>query len=548
MITELLMNSLAGLGLLFYGIKMVTRNLSAMTGEQMRRGMSLVSQHPGIAMTFGALIGFVMQSGRSTAFIMASFVQANIIDVRRAMRVVLWSNFGCTLVIFAAIFPIHLFVLFLLAVGGASIAFERPRSFLNASSASFGLALMLFGLKMVSTTAVSLTTQPSFALALALIKTSLTFAFLFGLALTFLAQSHMAVMLLAVAMASRNIFGLDQAVMIIFGAHAGSSVITYVTGVHFRGQPRQVVMGQMLYNVAGLGVFLAVFLGGQLLPGGAPGLDWLVRGINLSTGGKAAIIALAFNTLTPAMLTLVLPAYHRLCARLVPPLVEEALYRPRYLSETLGQSAVATLMLVEKEQLRLLRRLPAYCAALREPAPAEGEPSPEAYHQAFAQVGDAIARSQSATLSQVMTADDTEWLLNQQKRQELLGILDEACFELWRSTQGVGEDVKPLRDNVVEAVDTLLLYSIDAAADGDDGALDLLDRMTANHGPAMERIRKKYLQLSENLPGEERNHVLQITSIYERAAWAFHRFSALQRIALQHQFKLAEPQRDDRAA
>ena len=108
-------------------------------------------------MLFGAIAGFVTQSGRTTSFIMASFVEAGLIEVRRALPMVLWANFGCTLVIFSAIFPIQLFALLLLAAAGVCVAFERPKPLLNAASATFGLAMMLFGLQMMSASAAVLT-------------------------------------------------------------------------------------------------------------------------------------------------------------------------------------------------------------------------------------------------------------------------------------------------------------------------------------------------------------------------------------------------------
>src|SRR5262249_28114293 len=157
--------------------------------------------------------GFVTQSGRTTAFIMASFVQAGLIEARRAIPIVLWANLGCTLVVFTAVFPIQLFALFLLAVTGVCVAFERPKPMLSAISAVFGLALMLYGLQMMSGSATLLTSYKWAASALAFIKLSLIFAFLMGFVLTFVAQSHIAIMLIAVTMASRGIFDFDQTLM-----------------------------------------------------------------------------------------------------------------------------------------------------------------------------------------------------------------------------------------------------------------------------------------------------------------------------------------------
>src|SRR5262249_46558763 len=160
----------------------------------------------GLAMAFGTIAGFVTQSGRTTSFILASFVQAGLIQVRRALPIVLWANFGCTLVIFTVVFPIYLVALFLLATAGACIAFERPKPLLNAASAAFGLALMLFGLQMTSSSAEVLTHFSWFATALAIIKMSLVFAFLTGMVLTVVAQSHIAITLIAITMAGRGIF------------------------------------------------------------------------------------------------------------------------------------------------------------------------------------------------------------------------------------------------------------------------------------------------------------------------------------------------------
>jgi phosphate:Na+ symporter len=527
--TEILMRSLAGLGLLFVGIKMVTRNLSAMAGDQFRRGIETASQGTAVAMLFGSLAGFVTQSGRTTSFILASFVQAGLIDVRRALRLGLWSNFGCTLVIFAAIFPIYLFALFLLAAAGVSIAFERPKPLLNAATATFGLALLLFGLQMMSSSAAVLTDFQWFATALAFIKTSLVFALLMGLVLTFIAQSHLAVMLIAVSLATKGVFDFDQTLMVIFGAHAGSSLITYVTGIHFRGQPRQVVTGQVLYNLVVIALFLALFLGGRLVRGDGGTIAWLTHGLSLSPGARAAVTAVIFNIAAPILLTAVLPAFHRLCARLAPPLREEGLAQPQFLREEVGENVVTTLVLAEQEQLRLLRRLPAYCASLRDEPRAKDAPSPEDYHTAFAQVGQSIERFQRALMSRQMTAEDTEWLLNQQKRQELLSGLDDACFDLWQAARSVGADIQPLRHTVVEVLDVMLLSAIDAMAKRDIDDLDLLETSTRNHGAAMERVRKKYLAVSDNLPADERNRILQITSIFERAAWSLGRFGALLR-------------------
>jgi phosphate:Na+ symporter len=529
--TEILMNCLAGLGLLFVGIKMVTRNLGAVAGDQLRQGIERAGARTSLAVIFGAVAGFVAQSGRTTSFIIASFVHAGMIDARRALPVVLWSNFGCTLVIFAAIFPLHLFALFLLAVAGACIAFERPKPLLNAASATFGLALMLFGLKMTSTSATLLTNLAGFSVLHSLIGQSLLLAFLTGFVATLIAQSHMSIMLIAVALAAGGVFDFDQTLMLICGTHAGSSVITYLTGIHFRGLPRQLVIAQVLYNLVGILVALVIFFGPYLLPGRPDLGRWLSHLMGLSAGNQAALAAIIFNTATPFVLTLFLAPYALLCARLSPQVGDEDLVRPEFLRSEVSENPVATLMLAEQEQLRLLRRLPAYCDWLREERGPKDSATVERFHHAFVQVGNFIDRSQGALMSREMKSDDTEWLLNQQKRQQTLNGLNDTCYELYLVARDTGDSIQSLRTSVIEALDTLLLTAIDAMAKQDADELDVIEQMTSNNGASMERIRRRHLAVSASLSDAERGRILQLTSIFERAAWSVRSFAELLRRA-----------------
>jgi phosphate:Na+ symporter len=525
--TELLLNVLAGLGLFFVGIKMVGRNLNTLASDQFRRRIRRASDNVIVSALFGAVTGFITQSGRTTSFIMASFVQGGLLDVRRALTIVLWANFGCTLIISAAVFPIHLFALFLLGAAGACIAFERPKPLLNAANAIFGLALMLFGLRMMSASASGLTELHWFSSMLAFVSGSLAYAFLMGLALTFIAQSHMAIILVTVTLARNGIFDFNQTLMVIYGAHAGSSLITYVTGVHFRGRPRQVVVGQILYNLAGVTLFLGIFVIDVLLTGHDQIMARVTEAFSASAGVRAAVVALVFNLVTPALLTGLMPLFQRLCARLSPERKEEELARLQFLHDEVAGPPVATLLLAEKEQLRLIRRLPGYLDETR--ADGAGSDVDLGYqHTAFGEVSGRIQRFQSALMAQNLSHDDTEWLLNQQKRQELLNAVEETCLDLCRAVLANRDaQVARLSSGIVEALDTAILTAIGAMENGDPAELEMLDIMTRDRGPAMETVRRKYLSSEDTLSADARGQVLRITGLFERAAWALRRFGKL---------------------
>jgi Na+/phosphate symporter len=317
--------------------------------------------------------------------------------------------------------------------------------------------------------------------------------------------------------------------MVILGAHAGASVITYITGIHFRGQPRQLVTAQVLYNLVAVSVFLVLFVLDHVIGGRDALIPRLSHAITGTRGADAAVAALGMNAITSLLLTLARRPFHRLCLQLAPMLQEEGLARPQFLRAEVADSAVATLLLAEQEQLRLLKRTPAYTAAMRGEPVAKDAPTPAMYRDAFVQVSRCIEQSQTALMAQRMNPHETEWLLNQKKRQEMLAALDETCFEMCDISERLTGRAAPVREAVVESLDTLLLTAISGMAQGDASELDVLDAMAGNRGPAMERMRNRHLALSEHLSPEQRSHVLQISNLYERAAWSLHRFSALLR-------------------
>ena len=84
-IAEIILTFLAGFGLLQVGIRMIGRNLSAMTGNRLRTGISRASRTAPLGALFGTLAGFITQSTRTICFVSASFVQAGMLEVRNAL-------------------------------------------------------------------------------------------------------------------------------------------------------------------------------------------------------------------------------------------------------------------------------------------------------------------------------------------------------------------------------------------------------------------------------------------------------------------------------
>lgn len=525
---ELLLRILAGLGLFFFGIKLLGRNLRSMAGGPFRRVVKRVGSNLFFASLWGVLAGFLTQSGRTTTLILSSLVQGGILPVRMALPVVLWSNLGCTLIVFATLFPIDFFILFLIGAAGISLSFERPRSLVSASGATFGLALLLFGLGMISRAAGGFTEFAWFEDLLALTNSSLVLALALGFGLTMLAQSHMGIILITLAMAQGGFFDFEHAAMIILGTQLGSSGITAATGLHFRGRPRQLVIAQILFNLAGVALFLGWFLAGlhPSVPSPADATAALSPGI----GDRLVAFVLALNGLAALFLLFLRKPFLRLCERFSPPSDAEELGRLEFLSDELIETPSTALVLGDKEQLRLLKRLPGYLDRLREKPALDGPPLDVAvHHPAFAEVARGIHAFQRKLAGRSLPPEDTESLLNQQNRQELLNNLEAACAALIEEFghRASSQQVCVFRRNIVEALDTQILTAIAALEETDADEAELLLRMTADGSETMEGIRKDFLRRAGDLSDSDRVHILNVTRLFERATWSLHNFGKL---------------------
>jgi hypothetical protein len=70
--------------------------------------------------------------------------------------------------------------------------------------------------------------------------------------------------------------------------------------------------------------------------------------------------------------------------------------------------------------------------------------------------------------------------------------------------------------NPVFSIDTGIREGQEALAGGDTHDWQVLERITNNRGPTMQRIRQLYLEDEGSLPSEQRTQLLRITTLVER--------------------------------
>ena len=519
---------LAGLGLFFVGLKEISRQLTTIGGARLRDLVTQASANSALGAVWGVLSGFITQSGRTTSYLVASLVHGGALPVHRALPLVLWANAGCSLMTVAALLPTEPLIYVLVGVAGLSLAFEFPPRWRHVSGALFSLALILFGLLVIKKGSTELLDISWASTLFEIIGNSGLLAFVTGTLLTVIAQSHIAIILLAIATAQPNVVGSEHIFMQVYGTYAGSAVLTYMLGLSFKGGvARQIVIAQALYNLVGAALFVGLFYAEELT--GIPLVQAAAARVSGQIAVQAAFVAILFSVVTSVLLTVLAKPYQAFIARFWPSTEEDMLAHTRFINEDALKHPETAILLAEKEHLRLAKRFPLYLDALRTDRSAGGQPGPSVYHAAFLGIGERLASFLRDALKGTASVELAEKLLNLRNRQDLLAVVDEDLlrqYEALRTRPG-GAKAAQLCAAIVEGLDTMLQTTLAAAETGDREELALLAAMTADRGETMERIRKKYLATEEEVTAEDRALILHVTHGFERIVWSLGRYGEL---------------------
>jgi phosphate:Na+ symporter len=518
---------LGGIGIFLIGIHFAGEHLQKVTGQTFRDIIGRLSTNQLGVLSWGLVLGFLTQSGKATAFILSDFVHAGMVKARQSINIVFWGNAGSSLIVFASMLSVKVFALCLLGVTALGITFDIPKRLAQAYGAFFGLAMIMFGLYLVKSGATGFAAHPSVPYYMDIFGSFLIFSFVLGLVLTLIVQSNIAIMMIMIAMASSGLLSLPQAFVAILGAQLASGILTYIFSFHSHGIARQTVMSQIAFDVTATSVFLALFLVEYVI--GIPlGLSF-VRGLTNDVGTQTMFAALMLQFSGAIILVVIRKPVFDLIEKKYPPTAVEVLSHPEFLSEREIDSPETALLLVEKEQIQLLNRLPAYLEYVRNEEARPGLDTPTAHHQAFKEISALVSSTLSEISAYSLNQTSSDLLIKTTKIQEQLVRLEDSVFHIADGILGHSQESKALRLglNIMESVDFMMLTAIEAIESGDDAEIETLALLTQDKAELMAKLRHDYFDSETDLSQEERSFILDVTILFENAVQTLARYGVL---------------------
>jgi phosphate:Na+ symporter len=528
-VAELLSLIIGGAGIFLVGIHFAGDYLQKMTSGTVKTIVYRVAHNRVGMFLWGVFLGFFTQSGKAAAFILSDFVRAGLIKPREASPMVYWGNAGSSLITFVSMLSVKIFALLLLGITAFGLIFHFPKRLVNVYGAMFGLGMIIFGLYLVKEGAAGFAGMVEMSAVVQFVQDSHLLSLLLGMVLTLIIQSNIAVMLIIIAMTSAGLLGLEEAAMGIFGAQAGTGVLTWIFSKHTKGSARQVVISQVTFDAIATSTFICLFYLEYWL--GVPLLLTTSQAITDNIGGQAITLALGFQFGASALLVLLRRPVFDWIEERFPPTATERLSEPQFLHKNAADSPETGLLLIEQEQRRLLKRLPLYIEYLRDNISVKVE-SPSSYHEAFILISERINRTLSQISRLGLNIDNSDELIRVTKMQEQLQRFEDNVYQLTTgiSRTDISQHARKLGVSIMESADFIILTAIDAIESQDEAEIETLANFTKDRSAIMTKMRHNYFDSEHDLSEADRNFVLDVTILFESVVHTLARYGVLLKV------------------
>ena len=356
-ITLTLLDLAGTVALLLWGVHMVQTGVQRALGTQLRSFLAGRLRNRFNAFLAGLGVTALLQSSTATGLMVTGFATAGLVALAPGLAVMLGANVGTTLIVQLLAFDVSLIAPVLILIG--YLLFRRATAGARDFGRVFiGLGLLLLALHLFLTLLDPLTANPLTRAFLQALSTHIVFIVLIGVVLTWAAHSSVAIVLLAMSLATNGVLTVPAGIALALGANIGTAINPVLEGGAHDPAARRLPLGNLLSRIAGVLAVLAIY----------PWVTPLVTGIENVPARAIADFHTGFNLVLALLLFPVLTPYARLLERLIPAHPDAAGPDvPRYLEPvTAGVSVAVMLGGASREALRLSDVLEEMITGLRD--------------------------------------------------------------------------------------------------------------------------------------------------------------------------------------
>jgi len=341
----ILLDVMGGVALLLWGLHMVHSGIVRAFGSDLRRLLGTALGNRVSAFFAGVLVTAILQSSTATALMTTSFAASGLLALVPALALMLGANVGTTLIVQVLSFDVTWVAPILITIG--VVAFKRGRETRtrDLGRVSIGLGLILLALHILLETLAPAESAPAVRSLLSALTGEPVLNVLLAAALTWLAHSSVATVLLVMSLSYAHFVTPVAALALVVGANLGSAINPLIEGSRGGGRASQrLPLGNLINRLVGVAL---------VLPFLHPIANLFAR-FDPDPARQVADFHTAFNVALALLFILPLDGLAWLLARFFPdekkPVDPMA---PRYLDETAIDTPAVALACAARETLHM---------------------------------------------------------------------------------------------------------------------------------------------------------------------------------------------------
>ena len=469
---------LGALGLLIFGMKMMSEALQKMAGPQLRHILGRMTTNRLTGMLTGTMVTCAVQSSSATTVMTVSFVSAGLLTLGQAISVIMGANIGTTLTawIMSLGYNVDLTnVVFPAFFAGMVLIYRKKHRYVG--DFLFGIAFMFLSLVMLSTAGkeMDLEHNESVVSFFASFDTNsyLTIlAFLaIGTVITCIVQSSAAVMAITILLCSTGVLPIYLGIALVMGENIGTTATANLAALGANTQARRAALAHLMFNVIGVIWVLCVFYPFVNMVCNLVGYDPSMSGQTERLPVVLAMFHTCFNVTNTALLIGFIPQIERIVCWLLPEKMQaghEEL-QLQYIEGNVIQTPEIAVLQAQKETAHFAKRIQQMFALVRQLLE---EKETSAFSHLFGKIENQedltdrmeieIARFLEK-VSENHLSDETKTKVRQMLREvgELESIGD-SCYNLARTMNRQRESGKEYTDNQRQQLTAIMALCDDA--------------------------------------------------------------------------------------
>ncbi len=279
------------IALFIFAIKLLSENLQALSGSNFKRTLNKLTRNNFSTIVTGTLFTTAIQSSSAASVFILGFVNAGLINLRKAFGLILGANIGTTLTLWLVYFGMK-FDLLQLALPLIIIAFpfylSKKRNQRKIGGILFSLSLLFLSLYFLKTFLPSIENHQKLQdffqhLSNYGFLTNLLFI-LFGILLTVLVHFSSASITIAILLASKGL-PIELAAMIVLGANIGTTFTAHLVAAIGDKYTKVVAAFHTFFNLVVAFIFMLL-------------ANLLLKFIGASISSNIAVQLITFDTIT----------------------------------------------------------------------------------------------------------------------------------------------------------------------------------------------------------------------------------------------------------